>query len=200
MGDKMEKSQVLDLVAALRDRFPRQAKDFGARNAQAYCEDLVDLDYSAALVAVRTLAATLDWFPSIAEIRKTAAEYMSPVPDADRAWCDALKYGNRVGWGNHREFDSETGGYKPLPLCDLHPAVIAAVEGLGGWRELGRSKNQEIDRAHFLKLYATTKDRHLKEVVTRPLISSTEKRLLNGKINNETESKEPTSTKRLGKR
>lgn len=193
----MEKSEVLDLVGALRDRFPRQSKDFGARNAQAYCEDLVDLNYSAALVAVRTLAATVDWFPSIAEIRKAAAEHLNPSPDVDQAWCDALKYGNRIGWGNHREYDIETGKPKPLALCDLHPAVTAAVEGLGGWKELGRSTNQEIDRAHFLKLYATTRDRHLKEAVARPLIESTERRLLNG---SEAKSEESPSAKRLGRR
>ena len=193
----MKKSEVIDLVAALRDRFPRQAKDFSAKNAQAYCEDLLDLEFGTAFVAIKTLAATCDWFPSIAEIRRTYAEIMSPVPDADEAWKGVLLWGHRIQWGRLKEYDHDRMILKPLPTCDLHPAVIAAVEGLGGWKELGRSTNQEIDRAHFLKLYATTRDRHLKEAVARPLIESTERRLLNG---SEAKSEESPRAKRLGRR
>lgn len=198
----MKKSEVIDLVAALRDRFPRQAKDFGSKNAQAYCEDLVDLEFGTALMAVRTLAATLDWFPSIAEIRCAYSEIVAPIPDADEAWRDALKYGNRIGWGNHREFDSDTGKYKPLPLCDLHEAVIEAVEGLGGWKELGRSTSQEIDRAHFLKLYRGVKDRHVKRVVSQPLIEATKQKMLGGKYGAEDETPiaESKGLKRSGRR
>ncbi len=198
----MKKSEVIDLVAALRDRFPRQAKDFSSKNAQAYCEDLLDLEFGTALVAIKTLAATVDWFPSISEIRCTYSEIVSPIPDADEAWAAALKYGNRVGWGNHREFDPSTGGYKPLPLCDLHEAVIEAIEGLGGWKELGRSTNVEIDRAHFLKLYRVVKDRHVKRVVSQPLIEATKKKLLRGEhgAEDETPRKESTGLKRSGRR
>jgi hypothetical protein len=198
----MKKSEVIDLVAALRDRFPRQAKDFSSKNAQAYCEDLLDLEFGTAFVAVKTLAATCDWFPSIAEIRRAYSEIVSPIPDADEAWSAALKYGNKIGWGNHREFDLDTGGFKPLPPCELHEAVIEAVEGLGGWKELGRSTNQEIDRAHFLKLYKGTKERHVKREVSKSLVDATGQKLLRGEhgAEDETPSEESANVKRLGRR
>jgi len=198
----MKKSEVIDLVAALRDRFPRQAKDFSAKNAQAYCEDLLDLEFGTAFVAIKTLAATCDWFPSIAEIRRTYAEIMSPVPDADEAWKGVLLWGHRIQWGRLKEYDHDRMILKPLPTCDLHPAVIAAVEGLGGWRQIGTSNSQEIDRAHFLKLYKGAKDRHVKREVSKSLVEATRQKLLGGEHGAEDEAavEESNGLKRSGRR
>lgn len=189
----MKKSEVIDLVAALRDRFPRQKEKFGVENAKAYCEDLVDLEFSTAFAAVRKLAATVDWFPSIAEIRKAYAEIASPIPDADKAWATALKYGNKIGWGRLEKFND----------TKIHPAIEDAVEGLGGWKELGRSTDQTIDRAHFLKLYKVSQERHFQKIVSAPLLEDRKPKMLGGnsvkkeKVSSDEESK---NARRLGRR
>ena len=167
----MKKSEVVDLVAALRDRFPRQKEKFGVENAKAYCEDLVDLEFGTAFAAIRKLAATVDWFPSIAEIRKAYAEIASPIPDADEAWRAALKYGHKIGWGRMEKFDD----------TKIHPAREDAIEGLGGWKELGRSTDQTIDRAHFLKLYKVSQERHFQKIVSAPLLEDKKPKMLRGK-------------------
>lgn len=173
----MKESEAVRLVGKLRDRFPRQRKDFDMKTAAAYCEDILDLEYGVALAAVRTLAATCDWFPSIAEIRAAYADIAHPTPDADKAWAAALKYGNRCGWGR----------MKDPPESNLHAAVLSAIEGLGGWKHLGKCADMSMERAHFLKLYATTRQRHRDNIVVGKLLARHQK-LLEG--DNETTPKD----------
>tara|TARA_Y100000588_G_scaffold61458_1_gene60702 strand:- start:3353 stop:3928 length:576 start_codon:yes stop_codon:yes gene_type:complete len=176
----MKKSEVLELVAALRDRFPKAAKEFSARNAAAYCEDLVDLEFGTAVAAVRRLAATCQWFPSIAEIREAYTDIATPTLDVDEAWAAVKRHGNAIGWGRNKG-DHAT---------DIHPAIEAAVEGLGGWRELGCSSDQMADRAHFIKLYTVARKRHRDKIISQPLIEDTQRKLLRGH-----DEKEETQTK-----
>ncbi len=189
----MKKSEVLELVAALRDRFPKAGKEFSARNAAAYCEDLIDLEFSTSVAAVRRLAATVQWFPSIAEIRSAYADIAVPTPDPDEAWKEALQYGRKNGWGR------ELAG--PREVVEVHPAVKDAVEGLGGWRQLGQSTSQEIDRAHFIKLYSSSRARYRDKTISQPLIEETQRKLLRGQSEeNQSEGEESENTRRLGRR
>jgi len=172
----MKRSEVISLVAAIRDRFPKAAKEFPADSAKAYCEDLQDLPYIAAMSAVRRLSATVDWFPSIAEIRRATHQITDPVPDADEAWKEVLKWGNDTGWGR-TVYTDHNGEKIPGPPCTLHPAALAALEGLGGLKEIGRSSNQAVDRAHFLKMYAAAEKRYIDRAVSLPLVEATMKQL-----------------------
>jgi hypothetical protein len=191
----MKKSEVLELVAALRDRFPKATKEFSARNAAAYCEDLVDLEFGTAVAAIRRLAATCQWFPSIAEIREAYTDIATPTLDVDEAWAAVKRYGNAISWGRN----------KGDHVADIHPAIEDAVEGLGGWRELGCSSDQMADRAHFIKLYTISRKRHRDQLISQPLIEDTKRKLLRG--NDEREETQTTdaiegseNVRRLGRR
>ena len=81
----MTRVEVLRLMAEIKSRWVKGGQEFTLDNAQAYCEDLADLDYAHARAAIRQLAATVEWFPSIAEIRKAACAIAHPSPDADEA-------------------------------------------------------------------------------------------------------------------
>jgi hypothetical protein len=193
----MKDSEILELIAALKDRFPKLGAEFTARNARAYAEDLRDLDYEIALSAVRQLAATCTWFPAISEIRNAYADLATPTPDADQAWSAAIRHGNKTGWGRiHTDWTGT-----------IHPAIEDAIQGLGGWRSLGRSTNQDIDRAHFIKLYAMSRKRHRDKVIIQPLLEDAEKLQLRGRDEESTgteedkiESTQPTSIGRSGRR
>ena len=86
--------------------------------------------------------------------------------------------GNRIAWGRVERNDIE-----------LHPAIMDAVEGLGGWKHLGQSKDLTIDRAHFFKLYAQTSKRHQEEIIVHQLLANTHELLGDG---NAKEKKEET--------
>jgi len=168
----MKKSEVLELVASLQDMYPKGGKDFGAKNAQVFCELLLDLDYRTCRAAIRKIAATRTFFPSIAEIRSVYADIAVPTPDADEAWKEALQYGRKIAWG--RECNA------PKTVVALHPAIEDAIKGLGGWRQLGCSTNQELDRAHFYKVYSTSRERHRQQVISQPLIDTANQKMLRG--------------------
>lgn len=184
----MKDSEILELIAALKDRFPKSGAEFTARNARAYAEDLRDLDYEVALAAVRQLAATCTWFPSISEIRNAYADLASPTPDADEAWAAAIEWGNKCGWGRiHTDWTSA-----------VHPAIEEAIQGLGGWRSLGRSTNQDLDRAHFIKLYALARKRHRNKTIIQPLLECAENLQLRGRNEKASTNKEKDETKSKG--
>lgn len=164
----MTKAEVLRLMAEIKSRWVKGGQEFTLDNAKAYCEDLADLEYAHAMAAVKQLAATVEWFPSIAEIRKAACTIAHPSPDADEAWKGALKHGDKIGWGRADFTGSE---------AELHPAILDAIEGLGGWQHIGRSKDMSLERAHFLKLYAVTRQREAEKYICLPLIAATMKQL-----------------------
>jgi len=195
----MKDSEILELIAALKDRFPKSGQEFTARNARAYAEDLRDLDYEIALASVRQLAATCTWFPAISEIRNAYADLAMPTPDADQAWAAAIRHGNKTGWGRALNSADTT--------MEIHPAIEDAIQGLGGWRDLGRSTNQDLDRAHFIKLYAVARKRHRNKVIIQPLLEDAEKLRLRGRDEESTndkedkiESTEPAHIGRSGRR
>ena len=194
----MKRSEVLEIVAALRDRFPKASKEFSSRHAAAFCEDLVDLDFGISLAVVRKIAASSPFFPSIAEFREAYADLAAPTMDADEAWAAAKRHGHAIAWGRH----------KTSTATDIHPAIEDAVRGLGGWRELGQSTDKMADRAHFIKLYAISRKRHRDKVIVQPLIEDTQRKLLGGKIAEKEEksgdakdsSEESQNVRRLGRR
>jgi hypothetical protein len=173
----MTKVEVFRLMAEIKSRWVKGGQEFTLDNAKAYCEDLADLEYAHARAAVRQLAATVEWFPSIAEIRKAACAIAHPSPDADEAWKSALVWGHKIAWGRLKEYDHDKMILKPLPPPDLHPATIAAIEGLGGWKHLGNARDMSLERAHFLKLYAVTRQREAEKYICLPLVTATMKQL-----------------------
>jgi len=119
-------------------------------NVQAYARHLADLPLELLEAAVKRTVATAKWFPSIAEIRASAAAILDSAPDATEAWAIVMREVNRVG---------RTG--KP----DLqHERVKNAVQAIGGWYELCQSEMMQADRAAFFRAYDASTKREAERV------------------------------------
>lgn len=119
---------------------------------------LGDIEYNDALRAVRQLAMETE-FPVgpgqvLAAATRIAAERAGRgVPDLDEAFAQMTAAIHRYGY-------VDPAGAREA----LHPAVWAAVEGLGGWRDVCRSENSTALRAHFGRVYSTAATRASREL------------------------------------
>jgi hypothetical protein len=140
----MTEAQAIRLIGGLMAAY-RVGQTITDDTADAYVEDILDLDFEPAALAVKTLRQTSKFLPSIAEIRQAAAEiHAGHLPDEDEAWAEVMANIRHHGW---------TG----TPTW-THPAIHATVKAMG-WRDLCASTNQVADRAHFLSLYRTQRAR-----------------------------------------
>lgn len=140
----MTKSQAVRLIGGLLAAY-RTGQTISDDTADAYVEDVLDLDFEPAALAIKTLRQTSRFLPSIAEIRQAAAEIHSGhLPDEDEAWAEVMANIRAHGWTGHPTW--------------THPAIETTVRTFG-WRDLCASTNQVADRAHFLALYRTQRVR-----------------------------------------
>jgi len=87
----MTEVEAAKLIKVLQEAYPRS--EFSEGRIEIYTMMLADLPYQAAQKAVLKLIATSPFLPTIAEIRKTAAEYMyEPLPDVDDAYAEAREF------------------------------------------------------------------------------------------------------------
>ena len=90
----MKESDVIKLFFEITIRYPRERAFIVSDNTRgnamtkAWYEELADLDYAVALMAVRAHANKSEWPPSIADLRKEAAAIMNPETSMteDEAW------------------------------------------------------------------------------------------------------------------
>jgi hypothetical protein len=151
----MTKAQAVKLVGGLIAAF-RTGQQISDETFDAYVEDLVDLDYEPAALAVKQLRQTATFLPAIAEVRQLAAELTAGhLPDGDEAWGEVVGQVRATGWYGVPRFS--------------HPAITEAVRAMG-WKELCASENQVADRAHFLAMYATGRRRLERERQVDPAI------------------------------
>jgi hypothetical protein len=140
----MTRPQALELVGELMAAY-RTGQQVAPETVEVYVTDILDLDYEPAVLAIKRLRQTRTFLPSIAEVRQAATEITAgQLPDGGQAWAEVTDQIRAVGYTGRPEFS--------------HSAIAETVRALG-WRELCASANQVADRAHFLKLYGTRRDR-----------------------------------------
>lgn len=143
---RLTRDETAKLLAVVAANWPqRQNLDMRA-TAELWHATLGDLPRDVVWAAVMRLLTTSDHWPTVAEIRRAAAELR---PDADKppspeeAWAEVQRQVRLVG-------------YYGTPRWS-HPAVAKAAEALyGSWQGLCANLSAETaaaDRAHFLRLY-----------------------------------------------
>lgn len=109
-------------------------------NIQSYGEMIIDLDFDETTAAIRRLASTLKFFPSISEIRaEVAARSCAHLPLPEVAWGEVSRAIGAVGRNR-----------KPEWSC---PEIADAVEGTGGWQLICNDENTMSTRARFVDAY-----------------------------------------------
>ena len=126
---------VMMLVAA----YPRQ--EFPLPSQQLYVKMLADIEPALLEAAILDIISKKTFLPAISEVREAAAllvEQSAGRLDAVSAWGDVCKQIVRVGRYGTPDVDEMT---------------RAAIDAVGGWRELCASENQVADRARFVQAY-----------------------------------------------
>ena len=143
----MTKQDICALVALAASSNPTMQSKDPAPIVAAWSLMLADLDPVVAKAAVIKVCRESDYFPSVARI-VAAAEELDPrnekLPTAAEAWEEVEKQ----IWS--------AGIYKP-PVFSSE-LVRRAARAIG-WLQLCSSENPAADRAHFLRLYESMKNK-----------------------------------------
>ena len=144
----MTKGEVAKLLAVLAASYPKFEVD--DLKVQIWYEMLGDLDYSVASLAVKKLIMQNTFPPTIADVRKRAAEIMTPPEDqinASEAWGEVMRAIRHYGYYQEAE-----------ALASMSPRA-AKVARLMGWQEICHSERPDVVRGQFLKMYETVANR-----------------------------------------
>lgn len=126
---KAEAKKVLDRALALHNREP--SFEQYERLAEAWWDELQDLDYAPVMAALRRLS-TEPRFPNPVAVRVEAAG----APDPYEAWAEVRRRAEAVNSGQQ--------GW------EVHPAIAETVRRLGGTARLGGTNG---DRDVFVEIY-----------------------------------------------
>lgn len=155
----MTEDQVLEIVARIKDAYPRQVVGLGT--LAVYSQMLGDLPYAAANNAVRDLLASSRFFPTIAEIRERVVALRLDAPAPEQAWGEVV---TAFGYP----------GRTRTPKWP-HPLIGKAVDCLG-WQEMCDSDNHESTRARFIEAYASISRRQMHEAQVEGVLPPFEER------------------------
>lgn len=139
----MDKKQFSLFAMALKTYYSKEEKLLPNNQAlELWFQQLKDIPYEVAELALNKWVATNKWSPSIAEIRETAAEIVNgKQPDWGEGWEQVLRA--------IRQFGSYRVGEA---LESLDGITRQCVERIG-FREICASENISVERANFRMLY-----------------------------------------------
>lgn len=145
----MTKAETVKLLSAISLLWPRvkdPADPERARMGVELWHDLIgDVDYHVAMTAVKVLAVTSRYQPTIAEVRQEIARITDPEPDltSGQAWEAAKRAISAYG------YYQESAAMRSLP-----PRVAQAVQAIG-WQDLcgANAATIGVERGQFCRAY-----------------------------------------------
>jgi hypothetical protein len=124
---------------------------FKSETAALYDRMLQDIPDDVLKASVIEHIAESTYFPSVADLRSRAAEIKEDLPSGEDEWIGVGNYLRRNGAGRpHNEITS------------------VVVESLGGYPGLADSDNPSADRAQFIRLYNSLRDKAIRQQVRPP--------------------------------
>ena len=167
--------QLSKILGTLFLSYPAFAKKMTAPEREdmfrVYHLILGDLDANLLLKTALGLTGSNTFYPSAGELRRAYFDLVDSaegIPDAYQAWAE-VKALFRRGYSRMRP---------PTVESVTHPRVLAALEGIGGWRALCVSENDMSDRARYIQAYETYTKRDQYETRMLPGVMETAKRLV----------------------
>ena len=140
--------KMLALVVLASSSYPSMQNKDPQPIVTAWSMMLADIPMEILQAAVVKVCWDSEYFPSVAQIVAAAAE-LDPsnekLPTAAEAWEEVERL--IIHFGPYRA---------PVYSCDTVKRAVRAI----GWRQLCCGENPAVDRAHFLKLYESMRNRH----------------------------------------
>lgn len=153
---------IKQVLSLLLDAYPNQFKDDPQQKVptlKIYAQALSDIPADLLKASVLNHITLSKWFPTIAELRQSAAGLVMKAaghPDALTAWGEVASQLRYVGsWGAPQFTD---------------PLIQRAVQAVGGWKMLCASENQASDRARFIQAYEMFINRTTEELQMLPQV------------------------------
>ena len=144
-----EAASVVALIAAAFPQWPASRE-----TVAVYVDLLSDLSLEAARSAVKELVLTEDRWPTVASIRRAAANRAGLLaPSAAKAWAEVNEACANSGRDHLQKWS--------------HPVITTTVHSLG-WYNICTSTNRETLRAHFTRSYEDAKQDNDRTVLTEP--------------------------------
>lgn len=156
----MNETEFAKITMALKTFYPRENLLQNKETVALWFDMLGDLPYEIVEIAIKKWVATNKWSPSIAEIRKEAAEIIHGAPKSwEQAWQEVIAsigaYGSRRTAEAMETFDEVT---------------REAVKRMG-YRNICMSENPVSERANFREIYKELSERDLVTKATPIMIT-----------------------------
>lgn len=158
----MDKQEFATLAMALRTYYPKESILPNKEAMQLWYQELQDIPYQVAELALRKWVATNKWSPSIAEIREITAGIMNgETLTWGEAWESVLKVVRKHGSYGKRE-----------ALASLDPLTRRCVENIG-YMDICMSENIMVERAHFQRIFEIyAKRQQMDRQISQPLLQA----------------------------
>ncbi len=140
------------LIKILQSAYPRQV--FEPDTIAIYTRMLNDIPYDIAQHAIHNLVSTSVFLPSIAEIRKAAAEYGCRIPNVDDAQIETHGIVSRASFYDRNGVEWS------------NKLLAKAVEVMGGLYEMGGNEQPERMWAEWRRIYAGLREREITRLQT----------------------------------
>ena len=138
----MTKKEFAIFASALRTYYPKENILPNEQALELWFNQLKDIPYNVAEVALNKWVATNKWSPSIADIREqTAGLTQGAAKEWGEAWQEVIRAISR--YGSYRESEA---------LQSLDDTTRKVVKSLG-FRNLCFSEDLQVDRANFRMIY-----------------------------------------------
>ena len=144
----MTKAEFGKFVMALKTYYPRENLLPNNQAIELWFNQLADLDYTAAELALNKWVSTSKWSPSIADIREAALDIkVGAAPDWGEAWESVIHAIRYFGTWQERE------------AMESFDEITRKVVRQMGFRDLCMSENIVADRANFRMIYERAVER-----------------------------------------
>ena len=167
----MNKSEFGKIAMALRTYYPKENLIPNNEAFELWYEQLSDLEYKTATLAVKKWVATNKWSPSIAEIRETVATINN---DSIKDWSEAYE--------DARQAIRRYGSYNPKDAMESLDELTRETVKRMGYYDMCMSENKASDRANFRDIYNILAQRKKQErqipVIVLEAIASARQSLL----------------------
>lgn len=157
----MTRTEALELITVLEAAYPRQ--ELKKTTVDVYVQFLQDLDHKLAQRVVAQHIRNEKWFPTIAEIRETAAEMVYQLPSTEAALT-------------HIREAVQTNNYQAITANDLIKQAVETV----GWSKLLYSEYSQPLYKQIGEAYDNIRRREIKKQMNTPALGLTARALERG--------------------
>lgn len=138
----MTKKEFAILTSAIRTYYPRENILPNEQAMELWYDELKDIPYNAAQLAIKAWVSKSKWSPSIADIREEVGSFTREnTRTVGEAWGDVLRAVKRFG------------RYCEAEALDTMDDLTAKVVKQIGFDNICNSENIANERSSFLKIY-----------------------------------------------